>query len=620
MRITAAFLLSLLCSVTQALAAGEPLDLATRFGRYHASFTIQTDGTSVETHEWSRKVLKESALEDTKRASIGYSTSAQSAEVLAAYTLKADGKRIEVPKDNYQIEVNKGQGKDSPVYSDWTTTTVVFPDVAVGDSVALSYKITDKEAMFPGQYSTGQLFYQHIAYDDIRVRFDTPAAMAVQHEGRGMTETRTEKDGRKIVEWRWANPTPVKSERRNWSVFDPDQEVGYAVSTFPDYAAIAAAYGARAQPRAAVTERIEKLAAEIVQGKTERRAQARALYEWVATNITYAGNCIGVGAVVPRELPFVLDNKMGDCKDHATLLQALLTARGIKSTQALVNAGSIYTLPRIPVVHSVNHVINYLPEFDLFVDSTSDSTPFGLLPFNDQDKPVLLVDGFRPGQKTPVPPAGSNQQTIRSVIKVSNDGSVTGSMEVEQRGQGAVQMRAAARQLSRDVEVDLVQNTFRRMGVIGSGSFEKDDPTALTDRYRYKASFKAEKYMKVPGAGAFYIFPPLGLAPTILAAAQSVMEPDDQFPATCTGGLLVEDYAIELPKGIKILSLPQDLKISTPLVSYQASYQRKGNTLKVKRTLDDRTQGNVCAPEVFAEYRKVAEKVIDNLKEQVLYK
>ena len=30
---------------------------------------------------------------------------------------------------------------------------------------------------------------------------------------------------------------------------------------------------------------------------------------------------------LPRDLTFVLDNKMGDCKDHATLLQALLAAK-----------------------------------------------------------------------------------------------------------------------------------------------------------------------------------------------------------------------------------------------------------------------------------------------------
>jgi transglutaminase-like putative cysteine protease len=606
---------------TSAARAAEPTDPQVRFGRYHVAYSVNANGTATETHEWTRTVLKEPALENSKTATIGHSTSAQKAEVLAAYTLKADGRRIEVPKDNYQLEVNSGKGKDSPMYSDWTTLTVVFPDLAVGDTVGLSYRLTDIEAMFPGHFSAGQLFYRNTAYDDIRVRIDYPAAMWVQFEGRGMKESLDTTQGeRRAVEWTWANPKPVKPTRRDWSVFDPEKEVGYAFSTFRNYAEISAAYGVRATPKAAVTERISKLASEIVKGKAGKKEQARALYEWVATNITYGGNCIGVGAVVPRDIDLVLDNKMGDCKDHATLLQALLTATGIRSTQALVNAGSTYRLQRIPMVFGVNHVITYLPDFDLFVDSTSDSTPFGMLPFNDQDKPVLLVEGHRDGFRTPAAPAAQSRQTVRSLMKVAADGSVSGSVEVIQAGRDAVASRAWARNMTREAEQDLVKNAFRRMGIIGSGTLEKDDPKALIDSYRYKASFKAEKFMKTPGAGAFYIFPPLNIAQPIISAAQSVMEPEAEADVACMGGTMTEEYVIELPKGVKVLSLPGDLKLGGELASYQASYKLKGATLTVKRVLEDRTKGNVCAPALVAKYRPFAEKVIDNLKEQVLYK
>ncbi len=608
------------CSPAHA-TAGEPLDLQIRFDYYHASYTINKDGTAVESHEWSKSVLKETALENSKHASIGYSTSAQKAEVVAAYTLKANGKRIDVPKDNYQIEVNKGKGKDSPVYSDWTTMTVVFPDVAVGDKVVLSYKLVQTEPMFANQYSAAQYFYDQVAYDDVRVRFDYPASMWAQYEAHSMKEAVNETKGdRKIIEWAYTNPKPVKSERRDYSVFDLDKVTSVSFSTFKTYADIAAAYGERALPRAAVTDRISKLAAEIVKDKTSPKEQARALYEWVAKNITYAGNCIGIGAVVPRDLDFVLDNKMGDCKDHATLLQALLAARGIKSTQALVNAGSLYRLPKVPVVSSVNHVINYLPAFDLYLDSTSDSTPFGMLPYVDQDKPTLLVEGFKEGTKTPAVVPGSNRQRVKSIIKIAPDGSITGSIEVFQNGDLAVQSRSWAREITKDVESDLVKNLYRRQGMIGSGKFEKYDPTELKDNYHSKSSLNVEKFIKLPGAGAFYITPPLGIVAPIYGYLQSGMEPEKEVDVTCSSINATEEYVIELPKTVKVLSVPDDLKVANDFVSYTATYKLKGNVLTVKRVLDDRTKGNVCSPQVFAEYKKVAEKAIDNLKEQVLYK
>ncbi len=601
-------------------AAGDPIDLQTRFGYYHATYLIHEDGTAVESHEWSRTVLKETALERSKSASVSYSTSAQKADVIAAYTLKADGRRLDVPKDNYQVEVNSGKGKDSPVYSDWTTLTVVFPDVAVGDKVVFSYKLTQTEPMFPKHYSATQTFYDQVAYDEVRVRFDYPSSMWVQYEARGMKEAINETKGdRKVIEWTYANPKPVKTDRRDYSVFDPDKEVGFSFSTFKTYADIAAAYGERALPKAAVSERVSKLAAEIVKDKTAPKEQARALYEWVATNITYAGNCIGIGAVVPRDVDFILDNKMGDCKDHATLLQALLAARGIKSTQALVNAGSAYQLPKIPVVSTVNHVINYLPAFDLYVDSTSDSTPFGMLPYSDEDKPVLLVEGYKDGTRTPVPPIGSNRQITKSVIKIAADGSVTGSMEIIQHGSSAVQTRSWMRELPKDTEEDMIKNMYRRQGLIGSGKLVKDDPKELLDNYHYKVSFNAEKFIKLPGAGAFYIHHPIEIATPIYSHLQSAMEPEE-VDVTCSNINATEEFVIELPKKVKVLSIPDNLKVANDFVSYTATYKLKGNVLTVKRTLDDRTKGNVCKPQVFVEYKKIAEKAIENLKEQVLYK
>jgi len=609
-----------LCDVSWA-ATGDPIDLQARFGHYYASFQVNEDGTAINSFEWSKTVLKDAALEGSKRATVSFSTSAEKAEDVVAYTLKADGRRLDVPKDNYQVEVNSGKGKDSPVYSDWTTLTVVFPDVSVGDSVVLSYKIVQIEPMFPGHFSTAEFFGSSNAFDDVRVRFDYPSSMSVQYEARGMKESENSTKGdRRVVEWRYENIRPVQSERRDFSVFDPDKEVGYAFSTFKTYADIATAYGVRALPKVVVNERVSSLATEIVKDKTAKVDQARALYEWVAKNITYAGNCIGIGAVVPRDVSFVLDNKMGDCKDHATLLQALLTARDIKSTQALVNAGSTYRLQNIPVVSMVNHVINYLPEFDLYVDSTSDTTPFGMLPFSDQDKPVLLVGDFKEGARTPVSPIGSNRQRVKSILKIASDGSASGSVEVFQNGQGAVQSRAWARKTTKNSEDDLVKNVLRAQGMIGHGTFDKDDPTGMVDNYHYKANFNAEKLVKLPGSGAFYISPPLGIVGSIQAALQTATEPEKEADVACSGGALIEDYVIELPKTVKILSIPGNMKINDEFLSYTASYKLKGTVLTVKREVEDRTKGNVCSPQFFARYKKVAERVTDNLKEQVLYK
>ena len=605
-------------------AAGAQEDAApeqlVRIDRQHVDIVLNEDGSNVRTYDWARTVLKEKALEALKKASVTHSTSVERVEVLEAYTQKAGGKRIEVPKSSYQVTVNRGREDNSPAFSDWTTLTVVFPDVSVGDTTVFKYRIQQSEAIFPGHFSAIEMFPKLLPYKDVRVRVDAPASMKARYEGRGMKQRAWKKKDRQLVEWTWRNPDPVKSKRRDYSVYDIEQEAGYTFSTFESYGQIAEAYAARARPKAAVTERVRKLAEEIAGKRKDRREQARALYDWVATKIDYAGNCIGVGVVVPRDLEFILDNKMGDCKDHATLLQALLAAKGIASTQALVNAGSVYRLPQIPVVSTVNHVINYIPEWDLYLDSTSSHTPFGMLPFPVADKPVLLTDGHRDGQRTPPTPLGSNEQHVKTVVEVKPDGSVNATMDVTQKGMYAANTRAWAREFPKDQEADLVKNAFQNNGMIATGTLKKDDPTELLDRYAFTLKMQIRDFLRRPGAGAFGIAPLFGTEAPVARYVLSGVDPEQTVDVACSNGTAIEEYVYKFPADIEIISVPDNVEVANDFLSYQATYKLEGRTLSVYRKFDDRTPGNVCSPAVMAQYKEFVGKVMPDMRAQVLYK
>ena len=599
--------------------AADAPDLGSRYERHTTEYRLDSDGRSTMSRELAIKVLKAQSVEDLKEFGISYSASIQKLDIVHAYTRKADGRRIDVPSNNFQVVENKGKDKDGPVFSDRIRMTVVFPEVAVGDTLIIAYRLTDKEPMFPGMFSIENSFSREYPYDDVTVRVDMPSTLWAQYHAREMTEQITEKDGRKIVEWKYQNKDPIKSKRRNYSVYDQESDPGYSFSTFKTYQQIAEAYGKRALPKAAVTDKVQKLADEIVGDEKRVREQAKLIYEWVATNITYAGNCIGVGAVVPHDIDFVLDNRMGDCKDHATLLQALLAAKGIVSTQALINAGSSYNLPRIPVVSMVNHVINYVPAMDLYLDSTSATTPFGMLPYSDIGKPVLWVENFRPDTRTPVPPVGRNRQTMKTNIKIGEDGSMTGNVEVSLDGLFAVAVRDRMRNMPKDAEKDTVKNVFERQGYIGSGQFEKPDAKALLDTYSYKASFEVKEYFRLPGAGAFYIYPVFfSEAPIGRYAASAVEQPEDVNVACMSGGS-VEEYRIEFPKGMKILSIPKNVSFRSEFLAYQAAYSLKGRVLTVRREMNDKTEGVICSPAMQEAEKAFGKKLQNDLRSQVVY-
>lgn len=604
-----------------AALAGEAGNRPLQVERESVTYVVNADGSYTETRETAVKVLKGSAVEMAKDASVTYSTSIQKADVVAAYTLKPDGRRIDVPASNFQVNASSGQNGDSPIYSDQTTLTAVFPELAVGDTTVFAYRLTAAKPMFEGHFSVIHSYSPTTYYGDVRVVVDVPESLAAQHQAWQMKESvKHRSGGRKVTEWTWRNHQPVDPDSLRDTVFNIERYPGYAYSTFANYAQIAQAYGGAANAKAVPTARIRALADEIAGDASDSREIAKRLYEWVSQNISYAGNCIGLGAVVPRDLDVVLDNKMGDCKDHATLLQALLTAKGIASTQALINAGDTYALPKVPVAAMVNHVINYIPSLDLYVDSTAATVPFGSLPSNAVGKPVLLVDGHRDDAKTPALQAGRDWQRMKTVLRVQPDGSVKGSFQLELSGRVAVAARDQFRNMERDDADKLIKRYFQRSGLKATGTLSYEDPQAMLEHFALDASFDVERMIPVPGGMQvqpwFISFAPVsGIVGRYLG--------DDEKPpgeSSCGSILSDEEYVFEFPGNMRIAALPRDLSLDHGgVVAYTATYRSEANRIHVKRTLDDRTPGPVCSAEYNAGYVQLMRRIMPDLRSQIIY-
>ncbi|HTC30732.1 MAG TPA: DUF3857 and transglutaminase domain-containing protein, partial [Candidatus Acidoferrum sp.] len=386
-------------SLAQADDANKDFAGYTKYVYYHARYDVNSDGTHVETKSWALKVLTDQGVSDAQEASVSVSERLQTMEILDAYTLKKDGSKIKVPPTNFQDETNTGKGTAAPMFSDMRTRTIAFPDVAVGDTVVLSYKLTEKEAVFPGNFSMMQTFSKFEVYDDVQVNLSAPTTLALQVFSRGVGGGEApSSNGRRNWAWSYKNLQIATPEAGAVSPVDYGPLI--VATTFKDYGALAAAYNARAKTKATQTDRIKKLANDLTQNAHTPREQAKALYDWVAQNIKFAGNCVGEGSVVPHDADVVLANRMGDCKDHTTLLQSLLAVKGIASTPTLINAEDAYTLPPAPCIEAFNHVITYIPSLDLYADSTSPYTAFGELPMGDAGKPVVQTVDYKGIQHT----------------------------------------------------------------------------------------------------------------------------------------------------------------------------------------------------------------------------
>ena len=605
---------------SQDLAWAQAADLPTRWETYHAAYEINADGSHTESQKWAMTILRQEAVAAGKQAEFSFSTSLQKGEIVEAYTRKKDGRRLEVPKDNYQVNTNEGKEAASPVFSDITSITAVFPDVEVGDTVVLAYRIVQTTPMFPGHFSVAHVFSRYMAYDDVSIKVSAPAALWVQYEAPHLTARPVqEAGGRRTWEWTFRNQAPLKWTPEQAGIFTVAEQPGLYFSTFKSYGELVEAYGARAMPKAAVTPRIRKLAEEVAGAEKSDRDRARALYDWIARNITYTGNCIGVGAVVPHDLDVVLDNRMGDCKDRATIFQALLAAHSIPSVQALINAGALYELPRVPVVSTVNHVINYLPSLSLYADPTASDMPFGMLSMGIADKPVLHVDGYEDGRKTPIAPHEANTQHMVTRYTIAADGSTSGETTITLAGQFAADARSRFRYLSKDSEEQFVKAVLSALGQGATGSITREDATALLDRYAYSVKFTVQEFMPTDGSGGIPVRPAFISPAGMGHYAQSGKGPDSTRAQRCWGGHSIEEYTYEFPKEVKILSVPKDVEGKSELLNYRATYNLKGTVLTVKRVVDDNTPTHTCTAAQMAEFRKQARVIGKDVASQVLF-
>ncbi len=147
--------------------------------------------------------------------------------------------------------------------------------------------------------------------------------------------------------------------------------------------------------------------------------------KFVQSGITYQALEFGSRALIPNTTKQTLQNKYGDCKDHAVLLYDLLVKKGIKTQLALVNTKE-YINPKLVSLDQFDHMIVYLPEINggVFVDATDKYTAIDLLtpPRSVQGSQALILEKNK-SKLINIPQISSSQNRIeieRSISQKNN--------------------------------------------------------------------------------------------------------------------------------------------------------------------------------------------------------
>lgn len=557
---------------------------------------LSEDGTMVQTMHLETAVANDEAARRQAQQPMSFSDAVEQLELVEAYTRKPDGRRVAVEPRAVRVQLAPGV-PNVPAYSDRKQMVVVFPEVQGGDVLVATWRKTVLHPVFAGQFTLTSVFNRVVPWDDAMVTVTTPADKPLKIEAHGpvLEEERLE-DGRHLYRWHYAAPVALGEDP---AAVSPLQRAPRLVaSTFPDWPSVASAYAELFYPQAAVTPKIQALADEITAGTADKREQARLLYTWVSRRIRWVAIYLGNDPWVPHAAEAVLANGYGDCKDQAVLLVALMHAKGIAAEAVLININPLYELSG-PAVISFDHCITYLPEWDLYADTTAAGAPFGTVGFAEYGKPLLHVraGGAPPDRVPPVAPEVA-VQALRTVATLEADGAVVGTSANEAHGPYATALRSAGRTIAAQGSAKAAAAQLRSLGEPGEGSFTLPEDEAMGPDYRVEGTFKLEAHPEWLEGEGFRM--PTGLR-LLARTGDLLIGPvrERKLPATeptpCHAGRSEETLSLTLPPGYRPARMPKNTTVSGSFFHYESRFGFADGVVTARRSLVSSFDQAFCA-------------------------
>jgi TPR repeat protein len=459
-------------------------------------------------------------------------------------TIKADGRRLGVDARAIRDQP-ASTDTSSPYFDEERTKIIAYSDVSPGDRIAGRAIYKDKLPRFAGEFAQVWRLPLDQPPEVIELTLDGPASKPLRIAASGV-EHEEERRGDRIthhVRFRQDRPRPRAAD-----LDDFDTSRRFEVSTFADYAALAATLSRRNAPMAMPTEAIRKVATDVVGDAETTAAKVERLHNWVAQNIRYVGIGLEDGGLTSQPAADVLAARYGDCKAHATLLKALLASQGIAANLVVLNGSPRYRVTEV-ATQNFDHAIVYVPELDQYLDPTAQQVAFGALPPELSGKPALNIDT---GMLGVIPVTPSERFTLASETDttLAPDGRREGRTVLSGRGQGAALGRDAARQLEGADQQRLANEMIEKDGLDGTGDYIVPDPRKLSDAYAITATFRLK---------------PLKLEAPMRTSMEILSDPRRPLLRLVTGGVREQPFrcrplqyldsaALHLPDGINLAS------------------------------------------------------------------
>ena len=174
---------------TLPIETGQPASDADRNSPSHMHtfdmhIVVHPDATSTTTSTTRIKILRDTAIRNFGQQNLQYLESLETLEIIEAYTEKPDRRRSPVDPPRI-LTRDAATGLDGLYLRDSKVTTLIFPDIEIGDTLVWVSKSREVGSHFPGYVAFDYVLPKAMPIDSFRLVVDEPKSMPLRVSTRG---------------------------------------------------------------------------------------------------------------------------------------------------------------------------------------------------------------------------------------------------------------------------------------------------------------------------------------------------------------------------------------------------------------------------------------------------
>lgn len=535
------------------------------------------------------KILREAGIEEWGSLSMSWSPWYQDRPTIEAEVIQPNGERSQL--DPQTIEESGLRSGDPLLYEDRRGLRAPLPNLRVGAEIDFQISVVDREPYFAGGALGSFDWGDYLRVEESQLEIIHPADRPLHLETLGLNPTIEERisDGLRHVQLRVGALDPLESSEPD---LPPDRfpTRRSQYSLVPSWAMLASEYAAL------VERQLKGVALEpilvSVPGEGSPTLIANAALAAIQAKVRYTGLEFGQQAIVPARPDEVVKRGFGDCKDQALLLVAVLRARRLSASVALVQASRGATpSDQVPGLNAFDHAIVYVDsDPPLWIDPTVDGLPVGPLPPYLQGAKALIAQRKTQGLTT-LPTARSEESTQRwsKDIYLPSFGPGRLEQEVTAAGWRGFVLKSAFRTLNPEERKERLKSELERpygSGEITDSEFTPGD-ASHSPRLRFQAKSLSQAQIgdsdgQVP-LSTPEVFQGLPLSVRHRRETGKVRQGDVLFNEAYRSEVTTR---VHLPRGFVPRALPSDINSRLGPAFYTRQAVQKGDVVEVITSFD----------------------------------